>query len=493
MQVSRPPCWSYMKRLLILFILSAGFIPNLPGEDFILPDLILSKNSRPFVPLPDDYRDAAGNWSPSLPSYRRLYPLNSLISSAQAAPAELPAGFGIKVPIAESGQIISNNDIPVQLFRMTAGMEVNIREGADLSFGMAMPDSSVLSSVVSVPFNSSSPRPLAGEIGWSRIGRFSGDIRLGLKDQSMAAPYSSGHLSWNGGILSPDEYFFDYYVYGNRSPGAVMSAGTSIHLPLQKSEWSLIGELEAGTWFSRISSNNGFIRTALAAGYTWPVSRFSLEAGADLVLSGNTGFTAAPYLGIQWFPVTDISIFADSRLNTKFPDSLDTVFRRENFVGFIPDVPLNTSVRAGFIRNTGKGFFYELVLSYGYGLFSTAIDGYIRSVDDKRLSGNAGFGYTEGVHGINLTGSWDVSVEGNTALWDAEIEYSFKGLGFYISGGTEDTLLGGYFPGIRGEQPIIGTGINWTPGNYWELEVFTYTEIPWNKPSLRVSLDWRNK
>jgi len=492
MQARRPPCWSDMKRHLILLILSAGFIFNLPGEDFVLPDLILSKVNRPLVALPVDYPDSAENWDPSLPDYRRLYPLLQRTSSAPFAAADLPVEFGTIVPIAGPVQITHKNDIPAQFFRMTAGTEINIREGVDLSYGMAITESSVLTAVVSAPFNSSSPRPLAGEISWSRIGRFTGDLRLGLKDDGMAVPYSSGHLSWNGGLLSPDAYFLDYYVFGNSYPGAAMSAGTEIDLPVGESEWSFIGELEGGGWYSQ-SNSSGFVRTAVAAGYTWPVSRLSLDAGADIAFSGSTGLTAAPYLQIQWFPVPDVSIFADSRLNTKYPESLDSVFRREDLAGFIPEVPINTRFRAGFIRNIGRGFFYKLVLSYSYGLFSTAIDGYIRSVDDKRLSGNAGFGYEEGFHEVNFTGSWDVSTEGNTFLWDTELEYSFRALGFYISGGTEDTVLGGYFPGIRGERPIIGTGVNWTPGEDWEIDVFTYTEIPWNNPSLRFSLDWRNK
>jgi hypothetical protein len=271
-----------------------------------------------------------------------------------------------------------------------------------------------------------------------------------------------------------------------------MSGGTAVEFPVRESEWTVIGKLEGGGWYSP-DSGNGFIRTALAAGYHWPASRLSLEAGADLAFSGGAGFTAAPYAGIQWFPVSDLSIFADSRLNTRFPDSLDTVFRREIVKEFIPDVPLNTRFRTGFIRNSGSGFFYELVLAYSYGLFSTAVDGYIRSVDDERLSGNAGFGYGKGIHRFNLKGSWDFSLEGFPALWDTEFEYTFRNLGLYISGGSEDAVLGGYFPGIRGEQPIIGTGVTWTPGNDWEIDVFSYSEIPWNNPSLRFSLDWRHK
>jgi len=483
-----------MKRHLILFVLSAGFILNLPGEDFILPDLILSKATRPLVPLPDDYPDAAENWDSSLPGYRRLYPVTQSVSSAPGitAPSSLPAGFKTAIPADDPGQIISRSDLPDQFFRMTAGTEINLREGADFSFGMAVSDSSVVAAVVSAPFYTTSPRPLNGELSWTRIGRFTGDIRLGLKDDGTAVPYSSGHLGWYGGMLAPDSYFLDYYFFGNSSPGVTISAGTALDFPIQNSEWSVIGKIDGGGWYSQ-SSGSGFVRTALAAGYSRPVSHFSLEAGADIAFSGNSGFTAAPFIGLQWFPAADLSIFAGSRLNTEFPESLDTVFRRESPAGFIPDVPLNTSFKLGFIRNAGRGFFYELVVSYAYGLFSTAIDGYIRSVDDKRLFGNACFGYSEGVHGVNLTGSWDVSTEGNTVLWDTELEYSYRALGFYIIGGTEDTVLGGYFPGIRGEQPIIGTGVNWTPGKDWEIDVFTYTEIPWNNPSLRFSLDWRNK
>jgi len=308
----------------------------------------------------------------------------------------------------------------------------------------------------------------------------------------MAVPYSTGHLSWNRGMLSPDSYSLEYYVYGSGTPAAFMSGGTSVELPVRESEWTAIGTIEGGGWYSP-DSGSGFIRTSLAAGYHRPASRLSLEAGADLAFSGNTGFTAAPYAGIQWFPASNLSIFADSRLNTRFPESLDTVFRREIVNGFIPEVPMNTRFRAGFIRNKAGGFFYELVFAWSYGLFSSAEDGYIRTLDDKRLSGNAGFGYGKGFHEFNLTGNWDISMAGNTFLWDTEFEYSFRNLGLYISGGSEDALLGGYFPGIRGEQPIIGTGFNWTPGNNWEIDVFSYSEIPWNNPSLRLSLDWRNK
>jgi len=154
MQVRRPPCRADLKRHLILFVLSAGFIFSLQGEDFILPDLVISKSTRPVIPLPEEYPDASAGWNPSLPGYRRLYPVLQDVSVLTRLTAA-----AVSVMVADSERIIPERNIPDQFYRFTAGSEINIREGADFSFGMTMPDSSVLRASAALPFSRDSPRP----------------------------------------------------------------------------------------------------------------------------------------------------------------------------------------------------------------------------------------------------------------------------------------------------------------------------------------------
>ncbi len=493
MQAHRPPCSPERKRLIPLFLLFSGIVITLPGQDFVLPDVILSKTLRPDIIQPGNYSDASQYWKPVLPSYRRLYPVFEIATPAAdlIIPGKNPAGEDKLHPVIPEYSSGLYQSIPLQYRRMSVGTDVNIREGVDTELNFIIPEFGNLGGIFFYPFPSSSPRPISGEINWSRIGMFSGDIRLGLKDAGGVEPYSLGHISWNGGILRSDSYYLDYYVYGVETSGVSIEAGSRIQYPVEDSEWVLLSVITGGGWYSPEDSS-GFIETALAAGFSWPDVKISIKAGADVSYSGGSGFIAAPFLSFLWRPEQDFSIFAGSRLKTGFPSSVDTVFRREELKGFHPSIPVSSAYTIGLKKAAEKGLFYGLEVSYGSGSYAVAVNGYITAIEDQRVFGSASIGYGAGMNKIVLSGKWDGSFYGYPNLWEVQLEYTLTKLAFYVTGGTEDAILAGYLPGIRGEQPIMGTGFTWDFSRNWELDAFTYSEIPWNNPSLRFSLNWRN-
>ncbi len=484
MQANRPPRW-----ILLLFFSAAA----LSGQEFILPDLILSKLIRPDVPQPDVYPDAAALWAAELPSFRRQYPIPAAGSFDihMIVPGNSPAGssdFVIAFP--ENLRNPASFSVPMQFYRMAAGTDTNLREGSDVFGKITIPEFGVLGGVLFVPFSTSGPRPWSGEINWARIGRLSADVRAGVKDGNELSPYGTARLSWNGGMLRPDSYYLNLHAYGFSDFGFSADAGTDLEFYFTDSDWSLISEIEGGAWYSS-NDKDGFFRTAVAAGYRLPGAGLSFKAGADMVYSGSGGLRGAPFLGIHWLPGSDLSFFADTGLIIGFPESLDSVLRREKLNGFDSETPVHSRYRLGFIRDESNMISLRMDVSFGYGRFTQGSNGYITTVDDTRISGSAGLGYNLGSRRIGLSGSWDVSLLGNPDIWESRLEYSLDSMAFYISGGTEDAFIASYFPGIRGEQPMIGLGFDWAVSDNWELGSFAYAEMPWDVPSLIVSFEWR--
>jgi len=465
----------------------------LGGQEFVLPDLILLNLSRRDISQPDDFPDVAQAWKPVLPAYRRLYPILDVFTyfPGITSPGNIPAGDNNSILISSDSEFSSKPFDSVQHKHLTAHTEINIREGMDTSLKIRFPEIGDFEGILFFPFPESSPRPLSGEIFFSRSGMVSADIRLGIKNDKGVVPYSTGHLDWNGGILRPDSYYLDILTYGIQESGLSVDTGIKLDYSIGDSQWSIYTDIEGGGWYSEYNSN-GFLRTAVAAGFRWPAKRISIKAGADVIYHGNRGLQGLPFLSIQWLPITGLSVFADSSLDIGFTDAVDTAFRRERLALFNPEIPFNSDFRVGIAHSSNAGLSYNIDVSYRYGFFSTAVDGDVLSIQDKRISGTAEIVYKYGFQKIELSGFWNISVEGNPYLWDVRLGYSVNTIDIYASGGTEDAILSGYLPGVRGEQPIIGTGIIWNLSEDWEIEAFTYTEIPWNNPSLRISLNWSN-
>ena len=491
MQATRPPRTAIVRRhLTILFLLTST---ALTGQDFILPDLVLSRQARQDIPQPGVYSDISEKWIPELPRYRRQYPLAAGLSPAtqNTLPGRIPAGLSMQSTAIPVNMRIQPELIHPQFNHWTVGAKVDIREGADALMKASIPGFGVLGGIFFVPFSDTGPRPWSGEINWGRIGALSADVRAGVKDDAGFTPYGSARLNWNGGIDRPDSYSFELLAYGLSDPGLSGFGGTDIEIPLGDSEWSIITEVEGGGWYSS-AGKNGMIRSVLAAGLRLPGSRLTLSAGADAAYSGSRGIIGAPFLSIHWYPKPDYSFFADTKLNVGFPHYVDTAFRREKLSGFVPEIPINTRYRLGFIRSGSNRIDYHLEISYGYGLFTIGTDGVITTVEDKRLYGSTGLSYNIGSHRFEISGSWDVSIQGNPDIWESKLEYSGDSTVLYIKAGSEDAILAGYLPGIRGEQPIMGIGFDWIPSESWEMGTFAYTAIPWDMPSLKFSLGWRN-
>ena len=490
MQATRPPRTAIVRRhVTILFLLTSTV---LSGQNLILPDLILSRRARPDVPQPGVYSDASEMWKPELPRYRRQYPLDAGQSpeTQYTLPGRTPAGL-TEQSIAIPGNVRTQPElIHPQFNHWTTGTEVDIREGADVLMKASIPGFGVLGGIFFVPFSDTGPRPWSGEINWDRLGPLSADVRVGVKDDAELTLYGTARLDWERGIDQPDSYFFDIHTYGLSDPGLSGFGGTDFEITFDNSEWSIITELEGGGWYSS-TTRSGMIRAALAAGLRLPGSRLILIAGADTAYSGNRGFIAAPFLSIHWLPKPDLSFFADAGFNAGFPRYVDSAFRREKLNQFVPEIPINTRYRLGLIGNESRRIDYRLEISYGYGLFTVGTDGIITIVEDKRINGSTIFGYNIGPRRIELSGSWDISILGNPDVWESRLNFSGDSTSIYITGGSEDAILAVYLPGIRGEQPIMGVGFDWIPNTSWEMGLFAYAAIPWDMPSLKISLGWR--
>ncbi|MCK5736650.1 MAG: hypothetical protein KAH21_09235, partial [Spirochaetaceae bacterium] len=267
MQVSRPPCWTEVKRHLLLLILFTGFIFSLTGQDFILPDLILERLIRPDISQPAVFSYAAEDWTAILPAFRRMYPVSAAesINAEMILPGKTPAGtIDSKIIITDiyySSNLQSDSNLPNN-YRLSTGAEVDIREGSDLFLNFNPSDKGVFGAVFFIPFPSSSPRPMSGELNWFQMDRLSADIRLGIKDDEGIVPYSLGHMSWNGGMLRPDSYFTDFHIYGIDKFGFSMDTGIEIDLDFNDTNWSLYSKIEGGGWYS-YTINGGFARTVL--------------------------------------------------------------------------------------------------------------------------------------------------------------------------------------------------------------------------------------
>ena len=465
----------------------------LAGEEFILPDMILLKPFSDDVPLPDNYPEVTDSplWQPVLPRYRRVYPFlfNDISTVEITEPGSEPAGGDSpELDVSDFNYYSYSREVsPFNKF--SAETEINLVEGMDTSLNMKLPGSAQIGGIFFFPFSSGSPRPLSGELNFERIAPLSVSANLGLKNEGAAIPYSIVHLDWNGGLSRPDSYSLDIHFYGIDNPGFSLNAQTAVDYSFKDSGWLLFGKIDGGGWYSP-ESFGGFVRSALAFGYGWPSSGVSLKGGADLVYSENSGFKAAPYFNVLWFPSARFSISVESGFEIGLPDAVDTVFRRENLEGYNPELPVHTNFAIALEYAAVDGIFCRVNMAYGYGLYSRALNGYVSVSEDEQISSDAGLGYKFGIHSFLLKGKLVYSLVGFPSLWDAGIEYSMKNIGFYINSGSEDAILGEDFPGIRTEQPIIGMGFNWDFLERWGLDIFAYTQIPWNNPSLRLSLNW---
>ena len=457
-----------------------------------MPDLILYRQASPDIPQPAEFSDTSEKWGPTLPGYRRQYPLIVIYSAETpiSPPGQSPAGYSETEEITPEYFKIGVQRDPPFFPRWAAGGEIDPREGTDLYLRGGIPGFGLLGGRLFIPFMENGPRPWSGEINWERIGAFSTDTRVGVKKGSDIKAYGSGRFDWETGIDRPDSYYLAIHEFGLSDPGLSVIGGTDLELYFENSSWLFITEIDGGGWYS--SAGYGAVgRAALAAGYRFPTARLTLKAGFDGGYNSNGIFSAAPYFGVLWRPKPDLSLFIDTGLETGYPAAVDDTFSREYIDGFVPELPIYSRYRLGLSREGAGSFDYKLEFSYGYGLFAYGFNSSVITSFDRRLFGSAAIGHSTEARRIEVSGAWDYSILGSPFLWKARMEFSWLSLSTYLTGGSDDAILGSDLPGIRGEVPILGIGLDWIISDNWIAGTFFYAAMPWARPSLKLAIDWR--
>lgn len=474
--------------MVILMLLSTTV---LSAQDLILPDLILFRQSRSDIPQPNVYPDAAESWDTELPSFRRQYPILLIVIDEPVlivpgkSLTEIPLLLD-SIPVDyRFSQIESSKLFPVH----AAGLEVDIIEGIDGFYKNSLGSFGTLGGHFFIPFSGSSTRPYAGEINWERTGVFFTDSRLGIQIDSGVEPYLSSRLGWEPGAERPDSYYLNFHEFGSTSPGFSGFGAAELEIPVGDSNWFLVGELDGGGWYSS-SESGGKFRAAVAAGIHLSEQKLSLKAGFDGSYGSTLLFQGSPYLFINWFPNPGFNLYADAGLISGYPDTVDKTFSFEKVSNFVPEIPVSSRFRVGLNGNSSGGSDFRLEISYGYGVYAMGSGNSVISVSDRRIGGTASFGHNFNAGRIAVYGSLDYSIQGNPDIWEARLEYGRQLIAVYLSGGSEDAILGSDLPGIRGEQPIVGIGLDWRIKDRWYIGTLFYAAMPWDSPSMKLSIDW---
>jgi hypothetical protein len=504
MQANRPP--RKIPAAVAAILLTLPFSRLAALDDFVLPDLVYQRLTRPDVPQPENFPDPAVNWTARLPGYRRLYPLQIMqvsgpnVPEAIGLPDKMPevpfsgSGGGPMGSLKEENRLLPGR-IPVPRQGWSAGGSADPREGLDIGAAVSIPGFGVLGTSVFTPFVQSGYRSWSGEVNWTKMGSLRTDVRIGVKDDDGITPWGTGRIDWLEGIASPDSYEVNLHSYGTSDFGFSGIAGMSQDFPVKNSLWSVIAEINAGGWASAAdsadSSGGGMARGALAAAFVLPDADLNLKAGADVYFSSEAGFGGAPFIGLIWSPERVFRLFADSRVVSGYPVSVDNTLGREKLNGFLPELPVNSRYRAG-IEGSSNAVDYRLETAYAGGTFAFAEETEIVTLPDRRISGSAHLDLGFEKLGLAFSGLWDISVDGQASLWESRGSLILKKISMYIEGGSRDSILSTDLPGIRGENPIMGIGFDWLIRSGWDMSLFAYAGIPWDEPSIKFSLNWRD-
>ena len=405
-----------------------------------------------------------------------------------------PQDSGLLAPSSEEIRMLPGR-IPVPHKGWSAGVSADPREGLDIGAAVSIPRFGVLGTSFFAPFVQSGYRPLAGEVNWTKTGSLRTDVRIGVKEDDGITPWGSARIDWLEGVGAPESYEINLHSYGTSDFGFSGIAGMSQDFPVKSSLWSVITEISAGGWASAAdsaaNSGGGMARGALAAAFILPDADLNLKAGADIYYSSEAGLGGAPFLGLIWSPAAEFHLFSDSRVVTGYPASVDNTLGREKIDGFFPELPVNSRYRVGF-EGSSNALDYRLEAAYAGGTFAIAENEKIVTIPDRRVSGSAHLDLGFEKLGLTFSGLWDISVAGQTSLWASRGSLILEKITTYIEGGSKDSILSTDLPGIRGDNPIMGIGFDWFIRSEWYMGFFAYAGIPWNEPSIKFSLNWRD-
>jgi len=467
------------------------------GEVLLLPDLVIIRDSEPDIPPPNLFPDLAETWNPVPPRYRRQYriPIEDYLKAPKSLPENLPVidpTRGIDALSLELlGTLATTKLKSPKPGEWALSIVSDIQEGGDFGASGAFENLGEIGGQFFVPFPETSPRPWSGEFGWERNGLLSSSVKIGTKKGDDILPYSAAVLNWDRGINQPDNYFLELHHYGFSTCRISILGGIDLSFRFGESNWSIITKIEGGLSHT-MSDTEGSGRGMLAIARDFSNYGLLGKIGVDVAYDGSEKIRAMPFLGFNWLIDDNISIYAHAEIFMRYPDNLVRIFRRERINSFEARIPIHSRYRFGIAQIENKRISYLFEMSYTEGAFCEAENGIVMNRDDKRVQGEVSIGYNFDNQRINLSGRLDFSLLGFTDIWEGRIELTNEKLSYYIFSGSQDAILAEFFGGFRSEEAIIGLGLNWEINENWNAGLSAYTRVPWDKPSLKLTLAWKS-
>jgi len=463
------------------------------GQVLELPNLIIIRDAEPDIPPPDQFPDLAETWNPTPLRYRRQYRIS--IEDHLDSPKSLPDNLPVVDPTVDivTLPVITpfTEPEPLQPGTWSAVLASNIQEGADFGLGHTFEGIGEIRGTIFIPFPKASVRPWSGEIGWKRRGLFSSAVRIGMQEGGGMLPYSVASLNWDRGINQPDNYFIGLHYFGYSPYRLSILSAIDLFFRLGETGWSIITKVEGGVSHSRTDTEVS-ARGVFAIGPNLLSYGLRSEIGVDIVYDHPKKILAMPFLGISWLVDDSISIYANAEIFMRYPENLGSLFFRERVSSFEAQIPLQFEYLLGIAQIEKKHVSYLFEISYAEGRFCGVENRTVVSRNDRRVRGLASIAYKFNSHRIKLSGKLDFSLLGYTDVWEGRIGLAGERLSYYIFSGSQDAILAEFFGGSRGEEAIIGLGLDWKINENWRASVSAYARVPWDSPSLKLALAWKS-
>jgi len=500
--VKRPPYSIPFLLTVSMLLLSISELSSL--DEFVLPDLVFERLPRPDIAQPDSYPDPAAQWLPNLPTFRRQYPLTfSAIPPRSFSEAgdfvDVKGSFDFDedmFPVSRNPpRALRRSGILPPLRNWSIGANVNPLELLDLGLAVLIPQFGTLGFNSILPFNHSEYRTLSAEVYWMSNGRFGADVRAGYKENLGFSPYSIGRIDWLPRSSIGDSHMLSLHLYGGSGLSALL--GTRLDFPIGNSRWAMLTEVDAGGWTSRdddekkSSTLGAYLRAAVATRLSLPSAHWELEGGADAYYASSQEFGGMPYLRLLWSPAQAFHFFADSRIVTGYPKSVDDGMSKLRIRGFLAELPVSMRYRVG-LTGSSEHLDYRMETAYSTGSFAFAEKQVIVTLPDRRLSALAELGMAFRTISLLFSGVLDYSITGESNLWECRVTLVADEASFYVSGGSMDAILSTDLLGMRGEEMRMGLGLEWVIRKQWHLGASAYAGIHWNDPSINISVNWRD-
>lgn len=487
MRSTRPP-----RRFLAALAFACAAVSGAAGvadaQDLNLPDLILPGNLRPDIVLPSNEIKVSEPWTVPPLRYRRLYPVAAVVSpDIPSVPVRIE-GLG---PIAVFGAVSGAGE-PDRLNVVSiwsADAVYDIQEGLALSGGHQAADADRLSMEVFLPVAVTPKRAWQAGLKWERSGALSGILRTGGKYTSGFAGYGLADFRLDRPMGSPDSYELLFLSHGGSRGGLGGRLGIRLLFPMGEGGWHA-GTILGGGGSYDSSGGSWQADAGLYTGFRTSGGRLSLSFGLQSLFRPNQSVSLNPLLEFLWRPRGTLTLFASSEyaFGTEGTDAIVL----EGIESYEGEIPVHAVYTLGVEAASLDGSVLRLSLDAGYGRYAFGSGEAVFLQDDIRTGLDASLRIPAGSGAVTAAALLDWYVGEDLVLWTAETAWDGSVLTAYIYAGSEDALLGGGLPGIRGEMPIIGIGTEYRIGKGWTAGLNAYTGLPWESPSLVFSAGWRN-